>query len=436
MLSLRYFVFILLTICLREAASSQQTQSTDRLLLAVLGATLGCGLLVKMVAYRWIAREFVRSQRPGVCASLEFHRHRRTIEWVWCCLIPPVMFSTGFFAWSRNFEPSGLSATVGLVSCFLPAVAFVLLVEMSAAQVDQLADDQVSDFGQRCTAKSPLGWLPFFWTRVRLGDTAGLVVFLLPVLLFSAISNSQFALNNLALSNVDQQSGLGLHAVVGVFLFLAILLAMPHVMTLWSGGQPLPQKLKNRVDFLISKANLRAVGSVQIPSQRRWAGAAIVGWLPGFRKLWVGDGLIGLLNNRQLDMVLLHELAHVKRVHFAWRLAPVLAATAFAAIAWKAIQQIGWENQPLIQAAIILLTSCGLIVGLGWMARNCELDADQTACDLAAEVVQWSNEQSPAAVLSEALVQLLPHPEDQKATWLHPSLNHRLRSLSQWRTHR
>lgn len=422
MISLRYFVFILLTICLREASDFAPRLSTDRLLLCIGATTLGFGLLIKIVAYRCLYSELISSRRLGNAAAINFDRHRRQIEWIWCGAMPIILYFGDFFSWTRNFPQMGIPATAGLLFCFLPAIAFVLLVELSAAQVDQLT----SHPPQREDKSGP-SWLPIFWTRVRLGDTAGLVVFLLPILGVSFISESALALENV-IGEIDS----GVYTLAGFLALSGMLLILPHLMTVWASGQPLSEPLKDRVHLLLSRSSLKAVEGVLISSQGRWAGAAVVGWFPGFRKLWIGDGLVERLNRRQLDMVILHELAHIRRFHFVWRLIPVMATVAVVALAWAVMEAFGWKHDWWAQMATAFIAGACLILGLGWMARNCELDADRTACSMAISVTEWSADQSPADVLKEALSKLLPSPDDQKATWLHPSLAQRLGSLSRW----
>ena len=40
-----------------------------------------------------------------------------------------------------------------------------------------------------------------------------------------------------------------------------------------------------------------------VASEGRWAGAAVVGWLPGFRQLWLGDALVEQLSDEEVDRV-------------------------------------------------------------------------------------------------------------------------------------
>jgi Zn-dependent protease with chaperone function len=168
-----------------------------------------------------------------------------------------------------------------------------------------------------------------------------------------------------------------------------------------------------------------------IPSQDRWVGAAIVGWIPGFRRLWIGDGLLRQLTEQQLDMVILHELAHVSRWHFLWRVSPALLAALAAALIWSVwpVETITLVTREMAAAGVAgsLLLMC-----LGPVARRCELDADRQAVLLATQHCEWVDGRVglAASEMGAALISLLqPTPAAAQATWLHPSLAQRLRNL-------
>jgi Zn-dependent protease with chaperone function len=131
-------------------------------------------------------------------------------------------------------------------------------------------------------------------------------------------------------------------------------------------------------------------------------------------------------------MVVLHELAHIKRRHFLWRMLPVGLALAVGTMVWSLAETVGYSGELLsVKLAVGGVVSATLLWSLGAMARHCELDADRAACFLAAEATDWSGVRSPARVLASALAVLLYGCNPQRATWLHPSLQQRLNALRQ-----
>ena len=297
---------------------------------------------------------------------------------------------SGWCGWSLVLQQAGGPRWVGLLWCFLPSLLWLVLVELSAAQLDEV-----------CQTGSASHWLAGWWLRLRLGDMAGWLTCLVPIFLLAAAAD-------LAgwLADWLEIDSTGVSLAVGAGLLLTIPLVLPAAMTRWSSGRPLPERLQARLTAICERVGVKGVVAVWIPSGNRWRGAAIVGWLPRFRRLWLGDGLISSLDSRQLDMVLLHELAHVKRRHFLWRVLPLGWSLAAGGLVWCLGDQLGWAESAGLQFAAALISGLVLLVGLGAMARRCELDADWIACDLAVRGTDWSCDVSPAQVLSSALGRL------------------------------
>ena len=217
---------------------------------------------------------------------------------------------------------------------------------------------------------------------------------------------------------------------------------MPQWLSRWMGVKKLKRGLlRERIE-----ANCKAVGvrvkPMWVASEGRWAGAAVVGWLPGFRQLWLGDALVEQLSDEELDMVVMHELAHLKRKHFLWRLIPVVTACAIG-IATVSIFSSTSSYSPSDsymqisgQVTGMMLASSVMLFGISYWSRRCELDADQQACELATVGCFWTQGDRRIATdrLSQSLVKLhCNSAEKDRATWLHPSLGQRLRRLAEKR---
>ena len=216
-------------------------------------------------------------------------------------------------------------------------------------------------------------------------------------------------------------------ALVSVVLFLPVWLGR------WMGVVSLPAgELCERLRAQMQGLGIRGVRPKLLPSRGRWPGAAIVGWFPQFRQLWLGDALIARLSPQQLDMVIMHELAHVKRRHYLWRISPVVWAAGVVGLfgaCWPA--DPAWQTVGTIASSI--LASVVMLFGLGAMAQACELDADRSACTLARKVCPWAQveQAAPSRELSRALTCLLAgSAASERATWLHPNLQQRLKNLA------
>ncbi len=150
------------------------------------------------------------------------------------------------------------------------------------------------------------------------------------------------------------------------------------------------------------------------------------GVIPGARHLVITDGLRELLSHRQMTMVILHELAHLRRGHMFFRLAAVLPVWVVVGVChWL------WPNEPM--AATVGMVGGGVtaLVMLRLLSHATEFDADQTACRFAVQLAGSGIPDVPSSLadaareLTSALHALTAGDiRAQRATWLHPSLAH------------
>lgn len=439
MISLRYFVLILFILCGRELAGPSPAVDPGKSLLALLGVTLGFALLTKIVAYRAVRRSRPASAHGLLLARETFETQRLFIERCWCVLLPLMLLGTGWFSWTHYLQEQGWPQTLVLLTCFVPAISFLVLVEMTAAQLDHLchvggcqqpqSSATAGRYAPQVESAVSNQWRQGWQLRLRLGDLCGLFTCLFPVLVLALVSDLS------AWAETALGTDSGWVKIPAAFAVLSGFVAMfPLLLTRWSDGQRLPAPLEFRINTMAAQLSIRGVRPVLIPSQGRWAGAAIVGWLPGLRNLWLGDAIVSELSPRQLDMVILHELAHVRRMHFLWRMIPVWIALVLGLAAWTAGGHLGWDHWILFKFTVAASVVGTLLLGMGRTARRCELDADRVACELALKTAEWSSWHCPAHELAGALSHLLADTPSQASTWLHPSLSKRLESLMAWKS--
>jgi hypothetical protein len=221
MISLRYFVYILFTVCLREASEGLAAPNAGAMLWSVLGSTMGFGLMIKVAAYQVARRVTTDGITQLSDAPIDYQLRRRQIEWLWCLTMPLTMFLCGYLQWTHWIADSVGLPAAGLVFCFLPAILFLFLAEISSAQVDEFLASQFCT-----TARSGVGWGQALITRLRLGETAGLVTCMFPVILLASVfESSDPVADSLGLSASWLRIPLGICLVTGT------LLAMPALMT-------------------------------------------------------------------------------------------------------------------------------------------------------------------------------------------------------------
>ncbi|MEM9645672.1 MAG: M48 family metalloprotease [Planctomycetota bacterium] len=161
--------------------------------------------------------------------------------------------------------------------------------------------------------------------------------------------------------------------------------------------------------------------------------AMVAGFVRPFRTLLLSDRLLDELPPDQLAMVVLHEVAHVKRKHVPIRMAMILPAWALGALFSFLANQHSLATALGTLAGII-----GTIVGLRLVSYRTEFDADVQAC-LTAERLQITRpdlarrlglpESAHAATrsLAAALETVTKdHEASRRPTWLHPGLSDRV----------
>jgi len=305
-------------------------------------------------------------------------------------------------------------------------------LDLSAVQMEQaLATSRLGLARSHVESSLAQRWLQV----VRLGETGALVTCVLPALAIVAINDICYWSYPASPAWVR-----GLVTIVG--LLVVVVAAAPRWMRMMVAARPLAANapLPVRVAALSRKLRLPCPAVLVVGAQRSWYGAALVGWVRGARELWIGQVVAEELSAAEIDMVILHELAHLKRGHCWWRAVPLVVAGVLLAVLVTILRE-PFESLELSPGLRSCLAGLGLvaIVGsicaaMGWISRCCELDADRQACTLANSVCDWAQDHPLLAAekLAQALAKLHgPDARSDRQYWLHPSLAERYRALGQ-----
>ncbi len=423
MLSLRLFLIVFVSFVCKEAMSGRPTVEWPIALTAVVGCVMGFGLLSKSAALFLIKPHSasVLAGQPVIHASVyQFREARAVIEWCWLVALPPLLHCSQWARWSNHWIEMGMPHVLGAAMILGPTLVLMALLELSSAQLDQAVGG-----GQKTVAQ-------YWQQRLRLGDFVHLCAAVLPVLV---ITGSNDLLTYLLPNTTDS----GWIAAVSVTLGIAVVgVGYPHFYAATCGVRPVDAgPLQQIIEQWARRLGLRGMRAVIVPSGGRWCGAAVVGIVPGQRFLWLGDGLLSRLTDSQLDMVILHELAHLRRRHFWWRVLPVVCAGLVPVALLAAQSAVGTDVAGSAWPGAIgalLVAGLVLVVGLGWSARWCELDADRQACRYAAQWASWADGSRSAAcqAMQTALRAVMSDAGSQRATWLHPGLGQRIDNLARF----
>ncbi len=463
MLTLRLFLVILVTLLCREICWQSETPIESlQALLNVTAVAIAFGALAKVLCILNLRRfgAFIEDWHHGTQGH-SFDRWqsiRQSLETFWVLCLPATLMLTHWGPWIKQLDELGMLQSVSLILWFAPSLMALVILELTTSQMEVFMDTcrfrsmasmrlvvapKYEGVERRAhliqvlnqndvEAGVPAKLTKVLGTRIRLGGTSNVMACLLPVLLIASASD--------VLKILEVNWPESVQSLVASFIGLgAVAIFMPQWLSRWMGVRKLEAgSLRDRIQTF-SKAIGILVEPMWVASEGRWAGAAVVGWLPGFRQLWLGDALVGQLNAEEVDMVVMHEMAHLKRQHFLWRLIPVVAACAIGLVTVAIFSPTSSYSpsdrsfQISGQIAGMALASGVMLFGISYWSRRCELDADRTACQLAASVCAWSKGDAAqaATALSQSLIKLHHNsPTCDQATWLHPSLRQRLARLA------
>ncbi len=198
-----------------------------------------------------------------------------------------------------------------------------------------------------------------------------------------------------AIWGIDPQYVLLLVGSGGVFLLAPVM--MRHI---WD-TTPLPPGLMR--DRLIAMCRQHHVGIRELLLWRTFGGminAAVMGLIKPVRYILVTDGLLETVPQRQVEAVMAHELAHIRRHHILWLLVTAIGTLQAAWLVWAFLverllidaigaivaglamspESVHTLQQPT-SLQMVALTGAGLtwMLVFGWVSRRFERQADTFA---------------------------------------------------------
>ena len=421
MVSFRTLYLVIACLLLEQAPRFEvfSFQAAGLFLLATATIFLTLCMVVGVYSIRVKA---ARANFPNQLESLG--QCRRRFETLWTLLYPILLVALGWHAWAFAFETERAVSINSVVMLFGPHVLVMLALEvLMAAMVADVseADPTQSDF-------SRLSWATAFQMGIRQGGLLSLAMCLTPMLFILAAQNSYVSLSAVMPWEIT--------AILVAVSAFAMLLLFPQCVGWFLGARTLDDaSLRVRTEQLLHVSGGKRL-SVRLLDGPGWATAAVVGFLPWGQQLWLGQAMIDQLSDEELDLVVLHEVAHVRKWHFAYRLLPAAWALGLSVLFVWATDDL-WTEAGIAgadSALVVLASVIVFLVGLIVVSRACELEADREACELARSFCPWSAGKvgEPNARLATALCNLLGRDaRSARGSWLHPSLEDRLRNLAE-----
>jgi Zn-dependent protease with chaperone function len=205
-----------------------------------------------------------------------------------------------------------------------------------------------------------------------------------------------------------------------------VTLLIPHVFTRLIGAGSIDQEIATIVEQSWRLGSNRVPTILHWPTGCRMANAAVVGLLSYGRKLLLTDALLQRLDDRELSMVVLHEMAHCVRWHAWIRMLPTLVAVALLLSAMTFLSGL-W----LSLTCFLLL--CLFVVSLVSICWWTEFDADRMALEYAIRSHETADRKSGlidhGQALCDALSKIYGSRNRKRASWMHPSCEQRIAAI-------
>jgi Zn-dependent protease with chaperone function len=256
------------------------------------------------------------------------------------------------------------------------AVFYELQVALGDSETFRSGIRQNSIFGVREVWRLPLRWLRYQqprWEFVSLRFRLYFLIVLLPVSGFLLVRDLAGELSTLS----EFASG-----ILTSLALLGLMLAMPFLMLLiWKNGKIENENLRKRLKQICTEHRLSVFDVRTWHTGRQMINAAVAGWLPGFRIIFLSDGLLNHFDEDEVAAVLRHEAGHLRLWHVPQRmfflLMPIFAVAFFCG-AGQGSSAESFAFEWLNGSRLCGIACCGVALWLThrWLSHQMEFEAD------------------------------------------------------------
>ncbi|HBJ36608.1 MAG TPA: hypothetical protein DDZ51_18000 [Planctomycetaceae bacterium] len=421
------FLFLIVVISLASGSMAAADVSLRQSVVASAGLILAWGMLAKTVGLIALAR--VQSGTPAIDAIRMLERHLEILRWLG--LVATVLCLFVF-----NLAGAVQTWPVFAGSMFLQAVV-LLSPGMAMISLTLLAEHQ---FGVAMQYTSPGVWQTICQISSSMMRFVGWMV--VPILAMLGVSDL-FSL--VPQTWMPWASELPSGLILGVAMILCVPVLVPLIAKRVWKTRPIVEPELSWIGDLVVAAGMPRLDVRFWDTNRKSANAVVVGFFPGLRSLLLTDRLIHEVPAAQLRLIVLHEIAHIRRGHIWLRMLSVVPGWLAAG---AVMQWLGTEP-----AMILISNTAAIAATLGLLrlsAHATEFDADRVACELSMRLPTGDREaagaitnghieetrspaQTQARLLSLTLISVTGGiNEAKRSTWLHPSVAARCERLLDW----
>lgn len=407
------FLFLIVVVSLASGSVAAADVSLRQSVFASAGLILAWGMLAKTVGLVALAR--VQSGTPAGDAIRSLERQLEILRWMG--LVATVLCLFVF-----NLAGAVQTWPVFAGSMFLQAIV-LLSPGMSMIALTLLAEHQ---FGVAMEYTSPGVWQAIRQIGATMMRFVGWMV--VPILAMLGVSDL-FSL--VPQTWLPWTSELPSGAILGLAMILCVPVLVPLIAKRVWKSRPIVEPELSWISDLVAAAGMPQLDVRYWDTDMKSANAVVVGFFPGLRSLLLTDRLIRETSEAQLRLIVLHEIAHIRRGHIWLRMLSVVPGWLAAG---AIMQWLGTEP------AMILVSNVAAIAAtlglLRFSAHATEFDADRVACELS---MRWpmgdrqTGAQAQARLLCRTLINVTGGVEEAKrSSWLHPSVAARCERLLDW----
>ena len=364
-------------------------------------------------AQRHLAFASTQTDSHGWISFVNILRNRESLLlWLWCVVQPVCLVCSGWTQCTQSLSSHANTQALHLLLLLTPSVLLLILVE--AIRCSVLYRKRLVD--------APLLLKAAVYRRemTRVIVNTWLFPLCLPIAIAGLID----------LGSVTHLAGPGqglFGAVLCTLLTSSIVtLLIPHVFTRLIGAGSVDQEITKIVEQSWRLGSNRVPTILHWPTGCRMANAAVVGLLSFGRKLLLTDALLQRLNDRELSMVVLHEMAHCVRWHAWIRMLPTLAAVALLLTAMTFLSGV-WLSLTCFSLLCLFVFS---LISVCWWT---EFDADRMALEYAIRSQDSADRESclmeHGQTLCDALGKIYGSRNRKRASWMHPSCEQRIAAI-------
>lgn len=347
-------VAILAALVISESAPRLPTSDVGYRVLGAVAA-MACVVLVAVVGSVRIARrlEWDLSGRPRLLRR--FHRLRQVHTALWLVAVGTILYGLD---WSRivryNWRLNGIPLLDELL-ILAPVLVPVVLSWAAFYEVERVLQ-VLATLHERSAPPTTRRQYVILQARHWLG------IVLLPVLGLAAV---QDAAELLAPTWTRSEYALAIYAVP----FVALLTLFPTLLRyVWQTWPLAAGQLYDRLHAAARRAGFRFRSILVWNTHGMLVNAAVAGFFPPLRYVFLTDGLLSHLTDAEIEAVFGHEVGHIRHRHLPLRIVAMVAPISAGVLLDQAFPQAGqWLQHRMLEGGLPAQIPLGLLA-LGAMA--------------------------------------------------------------------